>query len=799
MTDSLPKINDLAFKSLEKTDSFIVSALKLLLSSHLFVKEACKTILNCRRLKNHYCCACGVKSLIESGLNSSGLDITRLKGRIMEMVQEKEQISSTKIELDVIETLGFILNCFHSDFLGYYSEGLDEKISNSPCNEQCPFHKAFYLGMEETYTCRCGKIGKNQWDYSNLCQYFSINEVVTGINSEISMELLGIPDFRLKNNQIPGNSLNIQCKLLDTLQARFSNVQSNYCFNEDCQFSSSTISLIVTNAPDFFLINLLLEDRDLTHLQSLISTIFISHALELSQIYGQGRSSLYNLKGIVFYGRDHFEYACRYNSTWSFPGLHESSGWFELLKEITVMNYHPVCVVYKKGRKTKEFRIKNWKLLRLEKLACECDVFEKKYKTKAVEEGWKISRLCLKPVKVKENLFDSKKRKSEKWTTPQRLNEVWTTESFERGATEAQVSDPKLLTAKISQNPPDAIDVFAKKLVIAEVESTPNISQASEKKGWKCRCNAANELDWDVCQTCHELKPGLIGWVCKLCQFRNSIHSYRCDSCDNFKDTTIARDQDYWKCENCKTANTSLLRFCSKCYRDRFADTREILKNTRYGDWVCQKCSRSNHYLRKECLDCFTKRDGGEEKVRRDWVCGHCAELNNELDLVCFNCGEAEKKDDEEVKDSEEMLKEVSGIKQEGDEGKWKCERCTLENEDFRSFCAACYMAKKVLPGGLTKSYSIWKCNRCSASNSSLEEMCTKCHTVKPLENPRDTGSLIVKKCDVCQGELKHVFCKHCNKSTIYSKYCSNCNGDIRDYRICSLCFAALKPEIDET
>ena len=658
MIDSLPKINDLVFKYSEKTDSFMVSSLKLLLSSNLFVKEASKTILNCRRLKNHYCCACGVKSLIESGLNSSCLDITRLKGRIMEMVQEKERITSTKIELDGIETLSLILNCFHSDFLGDSSEGLDKNILNTQCNEQCPFHKAFYLGMEETYTCRCGTLGKNQWDYSNLCLYFGINEVVTGINSEISMELLGIPDFRLKNNQIPGNSLNIQGKLLDTLQARFSNIQSNYCFKENCQFSSSKISLIVKHAPNFFLINLLLENSDLTHLQSLISTVFISHTLELSEGYGQGSSSLYNLKGIIFYGRGHFEYACRYNSTWSFPGLHESSGWFEVLKEITVMNYHPVCAVYKKGRRTKDFRIKNWKLLRLEKLACECDVFERKYKTMAVDGGWKISRLCLKPIRVKENPYDSMKREIGNMDSPKRLNEASTTESFERGATEAQVSDSKLLTAKISQNPPVALDVLAKKLDIAKVESIPSMSQTYEKKGWKCRCNATNELNWEVCQTCHELKPGLVGWVCKLCKFRNSIYSHRCDSCDSYKDTTIARDQTYWKCEICKTANASNRILCSGCYKVRFKDARGILKNTSHSDWKCQKCNRTSHYLRNECLECFAKREREKEKINRDWVCKHCAELNNELELVCFNCGKEEKKDQDKIK----IVKKSCGV-----------------------------------------------------------------------------------------------------------------------------------------
>ena len=40
-----------------------------------------------------------------------------------------------------------------------------------------------------------------------------------------------------------------------------------------------------------------------------------------------------------------------------------------------------------------------------------------------------------------------------------------------------------------------------------------------------------------------------------------------------------------------------------------------------------------------------------------EWVCKHCVELNNELDPVCFNCGKEEKKNEDQIRFMNLILK----------------------------------------------------------------------------------------------------------------------------------------------
>ena len=85
---------------------------------------------------------------------------------------------------------------------------------------------------------------------------------------------------------------------------------------------------------------------------------------------------------------------------------------------------------------------------------------------------------------------------------------------------------------------------------------------------WKCQCNQINHNDYEVCVKCNTLKPGLSGWVCKVCKVKNKEGTYKCSTCEN-RMGTESTDQNFWLCDICGSANNFKNRVCAKCNKFR--------------------------------------------------------------------------------------------------------------------------------------------------------------------------------------------------------------------------------------
>lgn len=65
-------------------------------------------------------------------------------------------------------------------------------------------------------------------------------------------------------------------------------------------------------------------------------------------------------------------------------------------------------------------------------------------------------------------------------------------------------------------------------------------------KIWECKCDALNFDGWEICNQCKRVKPGLRGWVCPHCNFRNkSQNIVQCEGCRNYKDLKNCDAKNY--------------------------------------------------------------------------------------------------------------------------------------------------------------------------------------------------------------------------------------------------------------
>ena len=340
----------------KENDSGMSSAIKLLLSCKQFVSDFLRMKPNCEIKKDHFCLVCGTRSVIQSVTATGTINTENLEKRLSKVYSE-QQLFLSNSKKNPFEVVFALLNAIHCNFIRNFSEGTDEHAINFSCEKECPAHKVFYLGIDEKYVCKCKNFTNNSWDYSTFCQNLNISEVLQDMDTELTKELLNVPNFKLKTEKLVTNSVNFLKKLTKKLENLLKTAETEICPTEDCSINKSKIFFTITNYPEIYLLNLLSEVSNLTHLESFLATVSISQSFTINKLYGNGNKIIYNLKWIIFYGREQYQYACRNRNLWSFPGLDSNSEFFELLKEITVMNYFPVGVVYKKSGKKLRFFI----------------------------------------------------------------------------------------------------------------------------------------------------------------------------------------------------------------------------------------------------------------------------------------------------------------------------------------------------------------------------------------------------------------------------------------------------------
>ncbi|OMJ74334.1 hypothetical protein SteCoe_26784 [Stentor coeruleus] len=711
------------------------------------------------------CIPCLLADVYNLVMTSKKLDVTNLKSRLSSLYKEKKVFQPNQ-PADAMECLNAILNAFHCKTIGDNSDGLNEESLNQSCESSCIAHSLFSLGVVENYKCECRSQFETEWDYSNYCQYFNIAEILVQANFDYSNDLLTVPLFKLKNYRSESNS-DLSGNMMNNLQKKLSAAEADFCNQENCTKKKSKIEFKLQNPPSIYIVNVIWESDDAGHLDSFISTISITDSVTMRNIYGNSTNDAYNLRGILFYGRTHYEYALRTENFWAFKGLDDQCGWPELLKEITIMNYHPVCLVYEKSQRHFKLSIEKSELLEIEKLACECDHYENKVHEEYYNDlasdcsGLFKDRKLNIPAKEiiqndrgkpANNIIESGIKSNistavnSGYSVPSRMKE-----DQERSVPKNQIPEnpkvnpsrynigyeesPMSYASQTSEKSPDVMSSL-------EIQITP-----PKVKTWKCNCGLENPESWDVCTKCQGLKPGLKGWVCKSCTTVNSDNRLKCESCSLVKDTSNKNQEDYWMCNSCSSYNIGSRTNCSKCRnlkpkqentipKQPEIESKKVESNT---EWLCRKCNGSNFNYSINCVFCRApKQEKPVEEEKNDlWTCESCKTKNKATSKYCVKCY---------------GNKPVIIDQPPSQNTSWKCSKCNTNNSSVSVRCSLCSALK-------VQTNDNWTCLCCAKVNANTTTICGSCKARK------DTPKSQCSQCGV-QIDPSKTMCDACSRPT---------------------------------
>ena len=200
--------------------------------------------------------------------------------------------------------------------------------------------------------------------------------------------------------------------MIESLKQKLDTAQTDTCTDDYCTKKDSKIRFSLEKPAKVYIINLIWNDQETRHIETFLALIAIPPNTNMKYIYGKSLSDNYNLKGIIFYGREHYEYAFRDGNFWTFKGLGKNYGWAELIKESIIMNYRPVCVIYFKQIESFTQGIEDYDIKKLEKLACKCDNFKDKFGKNIVDDDEIVSGLFLQD--KRDDFYDGRYREEEK-------------------------------------------------------------------------------------------------------------------------------------------------------------------------------------------------------------------------------------------------------------------------------------------------------------------------------------------------------------------------------------------------
>lgn len=272
----------------------------------------------------------------------------------------------------------------------------------------------------------------------------------------------------------------------------------------------------------------------------------------------------------------------------------------------------------------------------------------------------------------------------------------------------------------------------------------PGISSKKEEivNIWECKCGSSNMDDWEICQKCNEIKPGLGGWVCNFCKIRNPDNfSRRCEGCNNYKDDKVALGQNYWSCKSCNTANSDNIFRCE----------------------VCGEIKSDNMNFGYK----FENRLKSEASKHEKWTCTKCLTQNSIILDKCSNCRKA-KNEEREEPDEEIFLKN----------GDWICS-CKMINKKFNTSCQKCFNRRAVG----TKIENL----RDNNEIKEIKRVVIQKVPVRQVEEPR-INEVIKKKCSKCNKELNIVECLFCKDISRIADKCRKCKNSMSTINKCSTC-----------
>ena len=788
---------------LANSSSFLSNPLFLLLSQKEVISFFDSNQIECRILSSH---PCMIKNLL--GLRNESqfrVSIESLEQLFISYNQSISDASETQGYFDPIDIIEYVLvnmHCYAVNQKCYESE----EIKLSDCNSPCLLHQYFHLMVSENQTCQCGESWKNDWESSTICQYFHINSIFLDFDQSKSSNLLYMPEFSLNSPKFQFNSPIFKSKIIRCLIDKMNSATADYCENDSCQYKNTSVSFELKKSPTWYFIDLIYESHNKSYLESYLSTTSIDQSIELKAIYKHGLNQKYQLEAVFFHdGKNRAKLAQLKGKFWTFNRLQGLASWEQVVHEALVMNFHPVALAYKAGASIEKVLIDDLKLVKMEQIAVQCDAYREKFARDVLDDDEGLAERQYLAVEGSLGFGEGQKfelKKDEPGLISAGLS-VWRCECGEKilndfdvcvschrvkpgvkgwvcdqctfknddylsrcsGCHEYRKQDFDRLENERNDS---SWSSWSRKRGNFDSDYTHQVEEVKANKesnptnvNWICKCNQINQNDFEVCLGCSSLKPGLSGWVCKVCKVRNSEYSYRCSACETLKGDETS-DQEFWLCEGCNSANTFKSRTCGKCYkyRSEFGFDR---------DRLCHKCYQKFDKMLDECPNCKVLPVNDALKLLNK--CEKCKIKDIYVAGRCIDCQYS--RQFEPSKPAEIPETKVESL--------WECASCKMKNLDWSLKCNYCNKYKHV------KSEDIWTCSVCSRETEIGVDNCRYCQSKRDFT---PSGPSFNKKCIQCGNNIDYVKCYKCRKVENFAVgYCGSCKFDFKSIHECSRCY----------
>ncbi|CAG9310526.1 unnamed protein product [Blepharisma stoltei] len=733
---SLPDIHGfIGFKNeFGEMNCFLNSALQVLWHFHSFRDLILTQNLKCELQDDHYCLVCGLKQLFTQSLQNllqsqeNIIDISLYRRHLSEVYKSVKRFGIHSAD-DSMEALMAILKAIHSNEIGDTSEGVNSDISNASCGRSCIAHQVIDLQVHESLICECGSKVENDWDFSSFSHPFYIYDILEETKKFHPEKLVreGIRENLaecLKYSSI----IPIEGAIPEFIRSQWENAKLDICPNtENCCVNRSKNSLILRSHPIIFTIQLIWHEKNPNYLEILQILASIPLNLSLGRIYAEAHNTSHILKGMILYGGFHYVFVVKHseNNLWyklddENTSLLGNGSWIKAIEEIIDCKLYPVGLFYEESD-----QIEHEGLRDIDWIELEAKIMNKIWKRKRSELS--SQKKCLTP-----KIYRSR--------------------------------ESRIFLKSQSQSP-----------CIKNSDSNMQIEQNPEL--WRCNCGRTNEINWQCCPSCKELKPGESGWICRDCTFKNDPYFVICQVCGSMKKELKPQSQSNsagkpnipWQCKICKEFNSSKCQECTHCSKkkSKIQGSSRLLANV----WLCKLCGSYNTQSYCKC----------QFRTPQKNQCNKCGE-DIAIGNFCLSC----------ISERCQICHKTIAITDK--KFCWKC-----KSESTGNFCLKCsyyFESSKLLCKGCV--LLVWECENCNKFNWPTDEECFNCKILhkrdQNLETPISHSEESYYKelsCCFCgmkltMGEYKN--CYYCLKRT-RDNHCVACNLDLTpDKYSCMMC-----------
>jgi hypothetical protein len=682
---------------------------------------------------SQYHCTCrnecvinSISSLLSSSPHNMIQNLKKFIKSIKISFNKTGQYQDENSSIDPIDVFSTVLVNFHC-FQTIKSCLQDEDSPNQDCKGQCILHKFFHLGVKETYICQCGSSTENEWDSTNVCQFFNVSGILEDLDKEKTTKLAVIPRKLLERSR-EGNAFEYLERINKKLRERLENASAETCQNDDCEYKNSRVRFEVTNAPKFYILDVIWDEESTSigFIESFLASVSVSMSFELKDIYMNGKTKIYKIHSIVFARGNNFKIAYFDEGGFNVEGMRKGAYWDELLCEITLLRLHPVAVVYEEGRKVQS-GLGRKKLMKLEQVAAQCEFSEEPFfddkekstglfleeKKKTIDRRPDLSSV-IQP--INEGI---QKRPQEKLPAPDRNFNPRQEEKNYGGYGYSNKTD----TSSVNQ------------LINPGLERRPQ-----EKK-------PSPDINFNLLH--EENKYVTPGHSTQL--QRNEKLAEKEVQKEKMK---VNDDQDYFE-------KRDVQQFYDFDPAEGYFDRKDnVVTNNgvevknfgkkEYGSWECNTCGKKNDNTFEKCISCQSPKG---ENYTPGWICGACYNRNiSETSFKCARCNEIDKqryealapkvvKPARKFADAEPKIEKNDKIppREEIRINIWECMKCKTSNMPDYDICTKCDNLKPGVTG--------WVCKSCKVLNKENNYRCTTCGNYKDSKLVVNQEFWLCEKC----------------------------------------------------